>query len=281
MKLEALFDQPQALPSAPSVVQELINSFADEDVSTNEIARKIAADQVLSAKLLRLANSAHYHVSRSIGTVDHAVTMLGFVTVRTLVISSGLTGSFKPIKGFDLEYFWRYSLHTAVVAKWLARKTKQNQDMAFTIGLMHAIGLLVMHTGMPEQCAQIDAIAAPWSDDRLDVEKTALGYDFATVSAELATRWRFPADFSATIAAFPEPLTPHLLEQAPLNKMAVIIHLAAWFARAQKNALSVEQMQAVFPAEIGASIGLTFDEINEEMPSLDELSEGLDVLITG
>lgn len=276
MKLEALFDHPQALPSAPGVVQELINSFADEDVSTNEIARKIAADQVLSAKLLRLANSAHYHVSRSIGTVDQAVTMLGFVTVRTLVISSGLTGSFKPIKGFDLEYFWRYSLHTAVVAKWLARKTKQHQDMAFTIGLMHAIGQLVMHTAMPEQCAQIDTIAAPWSDNRLQAEKAVLGYDFATVSAELATRWNFPADFSATITAFSEPSA-----QDPINKMAVVIHLAAWFARAQKNALSVEKMQAAFPNEIGASIGLMFDEINEEMPSLDELSEGLDVLISG
>lgn len=63
--------------------------------------------------------------------------------------------------------------------------------------------------------------------------------------------------------------------------MAAVIHLAAWFARAQKNALSVEQMQAAFPDEIDAGIGLTFDEINEEMPSLDELSEGLDVLISG
>jgi HD-like signal output (HDOD) protein len=276
MKLEALFDQPQALPSAPGVVQELINSFADEDVSTNEIARKIAADQVLSAKLLRLANSAHYHSSRSIGTVDHAVTMLGFVTVRTLVISSGLTGSFKPIKGFDLEYFWRYSLHTAVVAKWLARKTKQNQDMAFTIGLMHAIGQLVMHTAMPEQCAQIDTQASPWSDQRLQAEKAALGYDFATVSAELASRWKFPEDFSATITAFPEPLN-----QDPVNKVAVVIYLAAWFARAQKNALSVEQMQATFPSDIAASISLTFDDVNDEMPTLDELCEGLDILITG
>lgn len=276
MKLEALFDQPQALPSAPGVVQELIHSFADEDISSKEIANKIAADQVLSAKLLRLANSAHYHVSRSIGTVDHAVTMLGFVTVRTLVISSGLTGSFKPIKGFDLEYFWRYSLHTAVVARWLARKTQQNLDMAFTVGLMHAIGQLVMHTGMSEQCLQIDQIADPWNERRMAIENETFGYDFATVSAELANRWKFPADFSASIEAFPQPLA-----QEPLNRLAVIIHLAAWFARAQKNALSVEAMQAAFPDEIGASIGLTFDAINEEMPSLDELSEGLDQLITG
>ena len=276
MELEALLEQPQALPSAPGIVQELIASFGDEDVSIEEIVRKIAADQVLSAKLLRLANSAYYHVSRSIGTVDHAVVMLGFVTVRTLVISSGLTGSFKPMPGFNLEYFWRYSLHTAVVAKWLAKKTRQNQDAAFTIGLMHAIGQLVMHAGMPQQCLDIDSIGDPWSERRMELETGAFGYHFATVSAELANRWNFPADFSATIAAFPEPLA-----HEPLNKMAAIVHLAAWFARAQKNALSIEEMSASFPDNVGAAIGLSFDEINDEMPSLDELSEGLDVLITG
>ncbi len=274
MELEALFEQAHALPSAPGVVQELISSFGDDDVSSKDIATKISADQALSAKLLRLANSAYYHVSRTIGTVDHAVTMLGFVTVRTLVISTGLTGSFQSIKGFDLAYFWRYSLHTAVVAKWLARKSGQNQDMAFMLGLMHAIGQLVMHTGMPDTCLKIDQVVDPWSDQRLEVEQATLGYHFATVSSALANRWKFPAEFSSTIEAYPHPLAAE-----PFNPMAAIIHLAAWFARAQKNALSVEQMRDEFPNEVGARLGMSFESINSEMPSLDELSEGLDILI--
>ncbi len=275
MKLEALFEHPQALPSAPGIVQELIHSFSNEDVSIPEITKKISADQVLSAKLLRLANSAHYHVSRTIGTIDHAIIMLGFVTVRTLVISTGLTGSFKATPGFDLSYFWRYSLHTAVVAKWLARKLHLNQDIAFTIGLMHAIGQLVMRIGMPERCAELDQEADIWHENRTAAEQAALGYHYAIVSAELANRWKFPEDFSATITAFGAPLA-----QDPLNRMAAVVHLAAWFARAQKNGLSVEQMESSFPVAIGKSLGLDFETINEEMPSLDELSEGLDLLIT-
>ena len=86
MKLDALFQNPTALPTAPKVVEELISSFDKASVSTEEIAKKLSTDPVLSAKLLRLANSAYYHVSRSIGTVEDAVLMLGFVTVRTLVI---------------------------------------------------------------------------------------------------------------------------------------------------------------------------------------------------
>lgn len=122
MNLEALFQQQTALPSIPKVVQEVIESFNNESVSIEEIAKKLAADQVLSAKILRLANSSYYHVSRTIGTVDDAVLMLGFMTVRTLVVSTGMAGSFKKLPGVDLKLFWRYSLDTAIVAKWLAKQ---------------------------------------------------------------------------------------------------------------------------------------------------------------
>jgi HD-like signal output (HDOD) protein len=110
------------LPSIPKVVQEVIESFNNDSVSIEEIAKKLAADQVLSAKILRLANSSYYHVSRTIGTVDDAVLMLGFMTVRTLVVSTGMAGSFKKLPGVDLKLFWRYSLDTAIVAKWLAKQ---------------------------------------------------------------------------------------------------------------------------------------------------------------
>ena len=156
MNFDALFQQQNALPTIPKVVQEVIDSFNDDNVSIDEIARKLAADQVLSAKLLRLANSSYYHSSRSIGTVDDAVLMLGFMTVRTLVISSGLTGGFKAMPGVDLKQFWRYSMHTGVIAKCLAKKIGGNSDFAFTVGLMHAIGQLVMHAAMPEQTLQVD-----------------------------------------------------------------------------------------------------------------------------
>ena len=75
MQLEALFKQPQALPAVPKIVHELIDSFNSESVSIDDIAKKLAADPVLSARLLRLANSAYYHVSRSVGTVNDALSM--------------------------------------------------------------------------------------------------------------------------------------------------------------------------------------------------------------
>ncbi|CDG84735.1 HDOD domain-containing protein [Janthinobacterium agaricidamnosum] len=274
MKLEALFQHSQALPAAPKVVAELINSFNDAGVSTEEIAAKVAADPVLSAKLLRLANSAYYHVSRSIGTVDDAVLMLGFVTVRTLVISSGLVSGFKSVPGLDLKQFWRYSLHTAVSAKWIAREAGENTDLAFTIGMMHAIGQLVIHAAMPEQAMQLDKIAGPLDSRRLDAEQVSLGYCFADVGAELASRWKFPAPFGAAIAAFPAPLAA-----APLNRMAAVVHLAAWRARIDESQLTSDEASACYPTEVAAALGLKRGVLTDNMPSPDELSAGLEELV--
>ncbi|MBI1834371.1 MAG: HDOD domain-containing protein [Burkholderiales bacterium] len=275
MNFDTLFQQQTALPTIPKVVQEVIDSFNDDNVSIDEIARKLAADQVLSAKLLRLANSSYYHSSRNVGTVDDAVLMLGFMTVRTLVISSGLTGGFKAMPGVDLKQFWRYSLRTAVIAKWLAKKVGGNSDFAFTVGLMHAIGQLVMHAAMPEQTLQIDKIAGPLDARRFSVERTSFGYDFADVGAELARRWRFPDNFGTVIKGFPQPL-----EAEKFDVMSGVVHLAVWRARAEENQYSKEELEATIPGDVVTKLGLSNKLILEEMPPLEELAEGLEDLIS-
>jgi HD-like signal output (HDOD) protein len=274
MELQALLKQPQALPAVPKIVHELIDSFNNEDVSIGEVSRKLAADPVLSARLLRLANTAHYHVTRTIGTVEEAVAMLGFVTVRTLVISSGLTGSFKALPGMDLQSFWRYSLNTATVSRWLSRQTHHNADQAFTVGLMHAIGQLIMHSGMPEQMLQADKLVPPLDSRRFDLERTSFGYDFSKVGAALARAWKFPIAFAEAIEGFPNPLAGE-----PFDPMAGILHLAAWRARAEHNGLSADEMRAIFPAAVAERLNLGADAL-EQMPPLEELSAGLEALLS-
>ena len=269
MTLETLLQNPNALPTAPKVVEELISSFENTDVMVEEIARKLSLDPVLSAKLLRLANSAYYHVSRRIGNVEDAVRMLGFVTVRTLVISSGLVGGFKTVPGMDLKRFWRYSLHTAVAGKWIAKKVGVNTDLAFTIGMMHAIGQLVMHAGLPAEAQELDATVGPYDAGRMDAETATFGFNYSEVGAELAIRWKFPDSFADTIRDFP----------VPGSRMAGVIHLATWFAQADELKLNAEQRALSLPAGIAGSLGLAEAELLTEMPSMADLSVGLEALI--
>lgn len=274
MKLEALFLHPTALPAAPKVVEELISSFDDAGVSTNDIARKISTDPVLSAKLLRLANSAYYHVSRSIGRVEDAVVMLGFVTVRTLVISSGLVSGFKKVPGLDLRQFWRYSLHSAVCAKWIARQSGDNTDLAFMLGMMHAIGQLVMRSAMPEQTVALDQLAGPLAAGRIEAEQASLGYAYTDVGAELARRWNFPAVYADTIGALAAPLA-----QPQATRMVAVVHLAAWRARALEQKLSEAELAACYPEEVAASLGLAPGVLIGQMPAPEQLAAGLAELV--
>jgi HD-like signal output (HDOD) protein len=274
MRLEALFEQPHALPAIPQVVHELIDSFNNEGVSVDQVARRLSADPVLSARVLRLANSAYYHASGSIGTMNDALAMLGFVTVRTLVISSGLTGGYTAMPGIDLKSFWRYSLHTAAVGSWLARKTGSNPDLTFTVCLMHAIGELVMHAGMPEQMLQLDRLVTPIDARRLHLERVSFGYTYADVGAQLATRWRFPATFSGSIRHFPDPVAGK-----EFNPVAALLHVAAWRARAEHGGLNEKELAATLPTAVLQTLKLRPDVVLVAMPPMSKLVEGLDLLV--
>ncbi len=274
MKLEELFKQPQALPAMPKIVHELIDSFNNESILIEEITDKISQDPVLSARLLRLANSAYYHVSRTVGTVDDAVMMLGFVTVRTLVISSGLTRGFKPMPGINLPDFWRYSTHTAGTARWLAKATQQNTDQAFTLGLMHAIGQLIMHAGMSEAMFQVDKQADPLDVRRFALEGGTFGYHFGNVGAELARQWKFPPSFADALETFDSPLS-----KTPPDKMAMVLNVATWRARAEYQGMNSEEQLATIPANICEALGFNAEKLLQDMPTMSELCEGLEALV--
>jgi HD-like signal output (HDOD) protein len=275
MDLEALFRQPQALPTISKVVQELIQSFNDEEVAVGQITRRISADQVLSARLLRLANSAYYHVSRTVATVDDAVVMLGFINVRTLVIGAGLTGGFKALPGMDLKQFWRHSLHTAVAAKHLSRGLDLNAELGFTVGLMHAIGQLVMHAGMPQDMLKLDKTVNAMDPRRVALERQSFGYSYVEVGAELSRRWKFPEEFSTAIAASAEPLA-----WQPFTPLGAVVHIAAWRSRAEENHLNAEEIEVGWPAAVGAQLGLGANALLQDLPPWAELCAGMEELIS-
>ena len=274
MTLDELLHNPKALPTAPKVLADLIHSFEDPDVSVAQITRTLSADPVLSAKLLRLANSAYYKVSRSVATVEDAVRMLGFVTVRTLVISSGLVNGFKSVPGLDLQRFWRYSLNTAVAARWIAKKTGDDAELAFTIGLMHAIGLVIIHAGMPDEAQKLDEHVGPYDPGRMQHEMNTLGFSFYDVGAGLAQRWKFPVVFTKTIREVAAPLLG-----TPPDRLAAVIHMAAWRAQLSEAREAPDDIAGDVPSGVAAVLGLDPGRLLEEMPPLAELSAGLEELI--
>lgn len=289
MELKSLVDQPGKLPTVPKVVQQLIASFNSEDVSSTDIARQIAADPALSAKLLRLANSAFFHVSRTVGTVDDALRMLGFVMVRNLVLGNGMVAAFKNTKGMDLPQFWRHNLYTAVAARWLAMHAGDhdldNGDAVFTVGMMHGIGQLQLHAVAPAEAAPLDKLVNVLDASRAGKEKERWGFHYADVSAELAGIWNFPEALADALRDTPDPLASGKLDRA-----AGWVHLGAWIARVEVLKLDDEAARACYPAQVAKKLGVdpawvpllvkhAPDKADQAMPALKELSAGLDAML--
>ena len=272
--LRSLLDQPHKLPTVPKVVQELMRSFGDEQVSFTHVAAQISADPVLSAKLLRLANSAYFHFPRSIGSVDDALRMLGFVMVRNLVLGNGMAAAFRKTPGVDLPAFWRYNLHVACAARWLAAEAQAPSDAAFTVGLMHGIGQLHLHAAAPEAMASLDRKMPVLEAARAELERRELGFHHGDVAAELARLWRFPEAMVLALRQAPMPL-----EGREFSDAAACVHLGAWRARAQLHGWEAEQRAAAFPAVVGRRLGLSLEAIEAGMPGLAELSDGLQAML--
>lgn len=273
LKIEQLFDKTHLMPTIPKVVQELIDSFSNEDIDVESIARKVGVDQVLTAKVLRLANSSYYGLQRKIGSVDEAVVVMGLNSLRTLVIATGVTGAFAPITGFDRARFWRHSLVVAAYARWLAKNCGLNGEIAFTAGLMHAIGDVLIHLAMPVESEDIDRRAGR-GERRIDIERAVYGYSHCEVGSELARRWCFPVEIQAAILHYDAPLA---LKPAP--PYAALVHIATYLATAQQANLQVDELRAAYPTEVGAAIKLDAVKATTDLPAIADISAGLDAFL--
>lgn len=284
MDLQHLVSHTTPLPTVPSVTQRVIASFSSEDVTLGEIAELLETDPVLSAKLLRLANSAYFQVSRSIESVDEAIHILGMAMVRNLVLAGGMVGAFVNTPGMDLHAFWTYSLYTACSARWLADYTGVNRDLVFTVGLIHGIGQLHMHSAAPAAMVALDQQFPPLHPDRAQAETQSLGFHFLNVSAALARRWNFPLSLVEALEQVADPL------HAPaFSAVAATVHLGSWHARNTVARTPPETLRQSYPAAVGERLGLSAHWIfpNETasavqqptIPNLDELSHGLSEML--
>jgi len=204
---DAVVRSIQELPALPAVVLELIQSLGDARVSAEQLAVKISHDQAIAAKTLRLANSSFYGLARQISSIEEATAILGLRTLRSVAVAAGLVGSFADIhcQGFDFAAFWRHAIGTAISARAIAQRVDIDEDAAFTLGLVHDIGRLVLVSAYEEDYAQ--AIEYRNAHDCLMyvAERHCFGLDHAQVGALLAEHWHFAPDTVAAIAAHHHP----------------------------------------------------------------------------
>jgi HD-like signal output (HDOD) protein len=228
MTLDELTAGLDDLPSLPAVVMELLGSIDQEDADLSLLAKKVALDQALTAKTLRLANSSALGLQVKVTTIQQALTFLGVQATRNLIMAASITGCFPSGRcpAFNDKAFWRLSIATAACARVLARHMHFNPDVAFTAGLLHGIGRLVLVTRYPEQYDAVLRECERVDGDLLETERAMLGVDHVLAGRALAEHWQFSDTLRQAIAFYGQPETPGA------GFLATIVHVASAVAHA-------------------------------------------------
>ncbi|MGK5010124.1 HDOD domain-containing protein [Janthinobacterium sp. MDB2-8] len=221
LSFEHIIRQIQELPSLPVVVLELLSSMDQDDTDVHVLAQKIELDQALAAKTLRIANSSFYGMQSKVTSIPQAVSVLGFHSIRTVVTACALTGSFAPVNGgFDFQAFWRHSLATAIAARLLAPHLRVNPETAFTAGLLHDLGTLVLVTRFPAEHALVRSYRQAHDCQMADAELAVIGIDHAQVGSALAAYWKFPEAIQQAVADH------HAIDRLEAGGLPLAVHMA-------------------------------------------------------
>jgi len=249
------------LPTPPIVFAQIQKVLNNPNASAQEIASILQEDPAMSAKVLKLTNSAYYGLARAIESVRQAVVIVGLEAIRNLVLSASMFEAFAHAK-IDKEFqdnFWRHSLSTAFAARVIARNMQKRRvfdaEAGFSGGLLHDIGKMVISVYMPEDAQRIKSLKAehPHQPD-YKAEEMVLGYNHMKVGALLGEQWRLPAKLTESIKFhhFPQ------LTETEGNDLPFLVHMANYlslhtFDNPTDGELYIEPLQEGILEFVGAS----------------------------
>jgi putative nucleotidyltransferase with HDIG domain len=201
----------EKLPSAPEIARRTLAIVNRDNASLHDLATLIARDQALAARLLRLANGAFFAVRGKVTSIAQAVTLLGFERVRDLVLGLSVWGALDGTSAAARRFrtrLWVHSSMVAVAARMLAERTNHDDASAFTGGLLHDVGKLVLGLRLGDTYWELLEEAID-ENGAAEAERGALSCDHATVGAWLLQLWGMPENLVEAVALHTDALATH------------------------------------------------------------------------
>ncbi len=186
------------IATLPEVTVKIVNLVEDPRSTARDLHNVIKTDPALSARLLKVVNSAFYGLPGQISTVERAIVLLGLSTVKNIAIAASIGRLFtgeRVSESFTAKDIWRHSVAVGVLSRRIYRNGFPDQpdaDEAFLGGLIHDLGLLVERQAFPAQLAQVIDRAAKSGGGFCAIEKEVFGATHEDFGQALAARWKFP-----------------------------------------------------------------------------------------
>ena len=225
VKLEHIMKRVDTLPTLPNAALRIIQMTKDPETTVKDLHFAIAMDPSIAASILRQANSAYYGYARRISTLTDAIVILGFQTIHGLAVAAAVAPMLKkPVEGYniDQEGLWKHSMLTGMIALRLSKRLRKPfADTAFTSGLLHDIGKLVLSVYIQQVggvlLEQINQQTMSYSE----LEEKIIGFDHSAVGGIICQRWNLPQEII-------EPVTYHHkpAQSTQFAELTSIIHIA-------------------------------------------------------
>mgnify|MGYP000846045409 FL=1 len=210
-KSEAILKKIQdvtILPPIPRVLQEITQLFSDPSISARKIEMLIEKDPSLTVKVLSVANSPLFGLRRSVTNIGSAVLILGYQEIKSIVTSIKMAAALKmkSDKYFDPDIFLNHSLITGILTQRMSKDLGFNFDGdGFTAGMLHDMGIVILHEHFPQEFSQIAEYAAQNKVPFLQAEYNTLGLSHQEIGEFLADKWSLPAVLSDVLQFHHKP----------------------------------------------------------------------------
>lgn len=218
-----------SLPEIFIMINEVVHNPTS---SFSDIAKVVNMDAALSARLLKIVNSAFYSLPSNIETVTHAIAVIGTEQLHDLALATTILSTFKgiPDKIINMNLFWRHSLGVALIARNLAIHCREtNPERFYLAGILHDIGRLIILENMPEEAKEIMSRQAEIGGILWQIEREVLDFDHADVGAALARQWKLPLSLEEIVG---NHHNPGRSKRYPLE--TTLVHLADIIAKAME-----------------------------------------------
>ena len=264
LEVRRFIEQLKGLPTLPAVAIKLIDLTSSDDACFADIAELIKSDQSLSAKVLRIANSAYFGAPSKVNTIDRATSWLGLDLVRSLALGLLVFERFEPqpSNGFSLVEFWHHSLACGITSELLARRLGYpTPQEAFIAGLMHDLGKLVFCYWDQKRYESVINRARTDRSRLLSVEEEVLGIGHTQVSKLLMESWNFPPSLIIPSWLHHQPLSEFGSPQ--LERLGFIVKCANLMCHIQRFGDSGNPIADPDVGELERSVGLSKEELSE------------------
>jgi len=238
-----MIEEARGLPALASVITAVMSAVIEE-TSAAEIAKIIEKDSSVTARILKVINSAFYGLSGHVSTVSQAVPLLGVQVVKNIVLTFSVLDIFIESKtpGFDFQKLWEHSFATAAASRLIARHTRyEDPEEALVAGLLHDIGVLVFARHAFDDYREVLHEREKTGRPLSDLEQEIMGITHAEVGALLATKWKLPEVLVVPIRHHHDDVLPEEMHrQAKL--LTNIVHVADMMCQVFVLPVSREQI---------------------------------------